>query len=169
LEESVDAGTGKPRRGFRSGQIRGHTILERFVSQQVTDREAFEVFAHLAIVPNPFDSRHNHDRHFIIILNGVSGPATFALTHVLTGGVNEEFVSYPKDFNPEAASESILKEILKEIHSRDFNGLECIIKVIVGPSGEGNSEANGSLFDWRRILKWEVDQAALGRRLKPVQ
>jgi hypothetical protein len=62
-----------------------------------------------------------------------------------------------------------LKEILKEIHSREFNGLECIFKVTVGPAAEGNSEATGSIFDWRRILKWELDEAAFGRKLMPLQ
>lgn len=165
-EEDTHSST-RPRRGFRSASIKGHTILESFISQQVTDgRESFEVFAHLAIVPNPWDPDR---RHHIIILNGVSGPATFALTHVLTGGVNEEFVSYESEkgrFNPEAASESVLKEILEATRRHDFRGLECIVKVTVGPAEDRElRKAAGSTFDWRRILRWEIDTRSFGQRL----
>ncbi len=93
-------------------------------------------------------------------MNGVSGPATFALTHVLTGGVSREFVSYGQNFDPNSESEKILKQILEEFNSsqREKHGYHCIIEVKVGPLTEGidvKSRGRG-IFDWRHILEWKL-------------
>lgn len=159
--EVIMAGEGdRPRRGFRSNQIVSGEILEEFISQ-VQGRSTFKVFAHLAIAPNPFDHDPHHPR-YIIVLNGVSGPATFALTHVLTGGMNEEFVSYEKSFNSEAMSEAILKMILDEWKDRDFKALECFVWVMVGPAGDLDRQAASDTFDWRRIRNWGLQVGAFG-------
>ena len=59
----------------------------------------FAVHAHLLIARNPYCDKDIEPK-YIIVLNGISGPATFALTHALTGGVNDEFVSYESEFKP---------------------------------------------------------------------
>lgn len=157
LEEAGDSSSGKSARGFRSRLIRGETLLKEFLSQQVTERrETFEVYAHLAIVPNPFDDDSRDGKHYIVVLNGVSGPATFALTHVLTGKVNEEFVSYD-GFNPEAQSEDILNQILGHVELDNFRGLECIVRIKVGLAGSESAQT-GNMFDWRQILGWELQE-----------
>jgi hypothetical protein len=163
LYREEQATTGYPRRGFASNQITGGKITERFISQ-IDPKECFDVYAHLAIVPNPFGQDPRH-RRYIIILNGVSGPATFALTHVLTGGVNDKFVSYDQGFDPEANSEAILSQIFGELqaHQSKFRALECIIKVRVGPSQDAARRTVISTFDWRQILGWELDETAFGR------
>jgi hypothetical protein len=166
LEEMVNASDEKTARGFKSGLIKGKTLAKEFLSQQVTERRNFEVYAHLAIVPNPFQKDSREGRHYVVVLNGVSGPATFALTHVLTGGANEEFVSYSK-FNPEAESENVLNQILKLIPARDFRGLECIVKITVGPADIVADEAagTGNMFDWRQILSWKLEEEAWDRKI----
>ena len=164
LEKNVKR---SPRRGFQSNRISRDSLLEKFVSQQVKKHESFNVYAHLAIAPNPFGEQDPQNPHYIIVLNGVSGPATFALTHVLTGGVNEEFVSYSSRFSPEAESESILKLILADFPTKRFRALECIINVTVGPaSADDKKPESGSTFDWRRILEWGLDETALGGAIK---
>ena len=160
LEETREARDGKSARGFRSRLIRGKTLLKDFLSQQVTERrESFEVYAHLAIVPNPFEDDNREEKHYIVVLNGVSGPATFALTHVLTGKVNEEFVSY-SGFSPEAQSEDVLNQILGHVQLDNFRGLECIVRIRVGlaeASASGLAQT-GNMFDWRQILGWELQE-----------
>ena len=74
--------TNETRRGFMSPRLPGGKILTGF-SSQWDPAKRFDVYAHLAILPNPFNVDPIKPR-YIIILNGVSGPATFALTHVLT-------------------------------------------------------------------------------------
>ncbi len=149
-------------RGLESNLFRVHgdgkdQLLERFYSQgEAPTDEPFNVYAHLVIAPNPFKSGNEH---YIVILSGVSGPATFALTHVLTGEGNDEFVSYNRDFDPETQSENILKAILAKMNTDDFTGLQCVIKVSVGkPSDEPDLDEGGGTYDWRRILKWELDE-----------
>lgn len=156
---------GHPGRGFASNQIPRGSITERFISQ-ADQQSSFYVYAHLAIVPNPFGSETQR-RRYIIILNGVSGPATFALTHVLTGGVNEEFVSYDEGFDPEAQSEVVLSRIIADgLQNHQFKALECIIKVHVGPLQDPARKHGISTFDWRRILGWELEEKALGRAIR---
>jgi hypothetical protein len=166
VEEWGEEEGGSTTRGFRSGRIPHQTILKRFISQQDLERDTFEVYAHLVIVPNPYVKEGQRGRRYIIVLNGVSGPATFALTHVLTGGVNEEFVSYPDFFDPEAASEEVLREMLKEIRKPDFKGLESIAEVRVGPAKDSERELSGITSDWRRILGWDLESSAFTRKIQ---
>jgi len=83
-------------RGFISHALNDGEIMAEFVSQEDREKE-FIVHAHLLIASNPFCG-NQHDNKYIIIFNGMSGPATFALTHVLTGGVTKGFVSYEPEY-----------------------------------------------------------------------
>jgi hypothetical protein len=157
-EEIIDANP--TRRGFESAQFVNGSILTPFTSQVDKESQKFEVFGHLAIVPNPFTSGKDAHQHYIIVLNGVSGPATFALTHVITGGVTREFVSYEDAFSPERDSEEILSLILDNIPARPFDALDCIVKVKVGPSKDPDEPSARDTSDWRRILSWELDMSA---------
>lgn len=149
---------GERERGFFAPFVKAKKIAGSFVSQTATP-EPFTVHAHLVVVPNPYCSK-SETQKYIVILNGVSGPATFALTHVLTGGMSREFVSYGQDFDPNSESEKILRQILEEFNStqREKHGYHCIIEVKVGPlkeAAEVRSRGRG-IFDWRHILEWNL-------------
>ena len=108
----------KTERGFKASFLNDREISGQFISQTETENPSeFIVHAHLAIVPNPYRSEHKEEEKYIVILNGVSGPATFALTHVLTGGVSKEFVSYESGFDPNSESEKIMKQILEDLNT----------------------------------------------------
>lgn len=143
-------------RGFASQRIQDGEVRTEFASQSQVERD-FQVYAHLAVVPNPFLDRDVGQR-YIIILNGISGPATFALTHALTGGVGQEFVSYPEDFVPAVESERILSYIVDAMRQSPKSAIESLIIVSVGAAPGERRQA--STFDWRRIKSWELDERA---------
>lgn len=147
-------------RGFASQQFSGNGILSTF-RDQTDEAKPFDVYAHLVIVPNPFDSGSIEQR-YVIVLNGVSGPATFALTHVLTGGVTQEFVNYGEGFQAGEEAETILEQILKKLQTVDARtGLQCIIRVRV--SAEQGGSAVGTA-DWRTIESWRPEEHAFGNQ-----
>lgn len=164
-----DEGGDQERRGLASrGFQRDEKPLLPYVSQEHQEhsegsQQRFDLYAHLVIAKNPFPPRDS--QRYVIVLNGVSGPATFALTHVLTGGGNEEFVSYDEGFDPAAKCEDILSRLLVPVRSATFRGLQCVVRVWVGHAGTraGSTTPHrtlartGATFDWRRILKWELD------------
>jgi nucleoside 2-deoxyribosyltransferase len=130
------------------------------------------VYGHLFVARNPFGS---DKEKFIIILNGVGGPATFALSHVITGGVIEEFTVYNEVdssstkeskqelFNPETTSESILEKISDIFNKQNSSFIEAIIEVHIknassSVSNKGKLDLSKDLriSDWRRITKWQL-------------
>lgn len=140
-------------RGFRSHAFEDtQAVMAPFQSQSKPSNERFVTFGHLAILPNPFGPGR-----YIIVLNGVSGPATFALTHVLTGNAESEFSAYdPDTFDPAAKCEGILNRILQRIPDPGtFKAIQCIIKVAVGANPRQPS-ADALPYDWRRILSWSL-------------
>ncbi|HEX5720848.1 MAG TPA: hypothetical protein VF179_32130 [Thermoanaerobaculia bacterium] len=169
-------------RGFRSrGFARSEKKLLPYYGQNEYERRGerpFKIYAQLVIARNPFASREGPAR-YVVILNGVSGPATFALTHVLTGGGNEEFESYKQSgFDPAATSESILNKFLPLMTAPNFRCIECVIEVEVGeepktqetrglsPERTKTAQGAGATFDWRRILRWRLDKDVLGLEVK---
>jgi hypothetical protein len=160
-------------RGLKSLQMGTEPKLLNYLGQdeaRAADQN-FDVYAHLVVARNPFTPADEPPR-YVIVLNGVSGPATFALTHVLTGGGSKEFVSYPDTFDSEAESEMILSKVVPKVVEEKFHGLQFIIRVTVGhaPTGEEGGATEGlcadadlyhpelgATFDWRRILGWRLD------------
>jgi hypothetical protein len=155
-----------PERGFKAPFLPNQKAAGVFISQTESAQKEFTVHAHLAIVPNPFPGLPGEDGKYIILINGVSGPATFALTHVLTGGVSKEFVSYPdeqgKTFDPDAESENILNQIIAEMmdnNGKASKGVQCIIEVKVGAAkaiNDPRQATSRTIFDWRHILGWKL-------------
>ncbi len=175
-------------------QIEREKLLP-YRSQNDAQHEKFTICAHLVIAKNlildPKTATHqvpvSHEGmngrekttaqaidgnrpSYLIVLNGVSGPATFALTHVLTGGGNSKFVSYGPEadpnFDPSAASEEILNKILEVMNSSpQSKGVQCFIEVDVGPAPSSDTDQPVepvATFDWRRILSWRLAKNMLG-------
>jgi hypothetical protein len=158
----------KLKRGFITRYLEdlaeNQRVVGYFVSQVKETKDDFTVHAHLVVVPNPFEPEPGV-RNFIVLLNGVSGPATFALTHVLTGPKDSKFASYPSapghNFDPSAESEMIVQLLLNTLigsggstdnNDKNRTGIQCIIEVEVGEaSGQGRSP-----FDWRHIKGWSL-------------
>jgi hypothetical protein len=158
-----------PQRGFRSQILTGGVVMEEFVSQTETDKmRQFHVYGHLLIAPNPFRDKGS-DRKYIIVLNGISGPATFALTQVLTGGVSTEFVSYT-GFKPKSEAEAAVQKITEDLAMMtrgDFAGVQYIYDVTVGPppdvvSGGASASQSHKTYDWRRVIRWDRIEASDG-------
>jgi hypothetical protein len=168
-EEVVDEAVAKGRklqRGFLSSRITGHRVMKEFVNQ-MDPLSPFRVCAHLAIVPNLFtkDGEYKPDRYadlprrHIIVLNGLSGPATFALTHVLTGGVSKEFVNYEAQFDPTKKSEEAVADILKALEAlRKSNKLPVVERIFdVSVVKDKEPPATPATKDWRQIASWVID------------
>lgn len=133
----------KDHRGFRRG---ANTLQQRYYSQDdAANGKEFAVLAHLVVMRNPFSGRVKDA--IIVILNGVSGPGTYGLAEVLTGGTTKEKMS---------AAEGLLEDINdswdKSAKRADFVGVEAIIKVNITPELE---EANRPFSDLRGVKSWE--------------
>jgi len=85
---------------------------------------------------NPFTAKEEPDRGTIVVLNGVSGPGTYALAQMLTGGATGERA---KD------SERLLREINhcwdnKVEPSKELRGVEAIVDVTISPPDSGERQ-----------------------------
>ena len=133
-------------RGFLVGSSK--IIQEKYRSQdeaESKDYEQFYVLAHLVVMKNPFSKKIKDT--IIVLLNGVSGPGTFGLAEILTGGANE---------HKALSSEILLKEInqlwASEVVKDNFKGIEAIIKVKIKPDIE---EMDSVFSDVRTVTDWE--------------
>jgi hypothetical protein len=110
----------KGKRGFKINDNE-EPLQELYKSQdKVTYNEkGFSLLSHLVIMHNPFFNK-NKDA-IIVLLNGVSGPGTFGLAEVLTGGKTTEKT---------IVSEKILEQFnLKWNEGKGRFGIESIIQV----------------------------------------
>jgi hypothetical protein len=156
-------------------------VCQRKYNSQDQNFSKFDVLGHLMIIKNPFSTE---DNNIIVLLNGVSGPGTFGLAEVLTGGETRDKV---------INSEKILKDInrvweqgLKEVYSNierngnesnknetsgnkmKFIGVEAFLDITIAQtqqkedktSGEEQSEQYGKVkdkfFDKRQVTNWEL-------------
>ncbi|PYP82125.1 MAG: hypothetical protein DMF61_27230 [Blastocatellia bacterium AA13] len=139
-------------RGF---YIDGHKRSQIYYSQDKAERE-FQILAHLVVARNPFS-----EENVVVILNGVSGPATYGLAQLLTGAGGAKA----------SASEKLLKEINEKWANRvevdrKFKGVEAIVSVSVSPTQPQKSAVNQDdsqlkaeidnvLFDKRAVGEWK--------------
>ena len=171
-----DANLEQSSRGFL---VDGQIIQEPYYDQDRAEKvERFDVLAHLAIMHNPF-SDPEHEDTLIVILDGVSGPGTFGLAEVLTGGTDPERV-----FD----AEQLLTEINRqwqECETRRHKaterpgapkplGVEAIVKVTIkppmarasippsgSPIGEQIEElVRRKFYDKREVAKWDTWKGA---------
>jgi len=166
------------KRGFLSkgGFEKGGEVLFDYYGQNEyqPDRKAFKIYAQLIVARNPFTT--SEPPRYVVILNGVSGPATFALTQVLTGGGNEDAESPPGNaFDYAGRSESILNKFLPYLRSPDFHCIYSLVEVDVGEepqhadaaaevtaeSSRSHGGANAT-FEWRSVLSWKLAERKLG-------
>jgi hypothetical protein len=142
------------------------------------------VLAHLVITYNPFPNPNGRDA-IIVVLDGVSGPATFGLAEVLTGG---------KESSRAQASERLLKSINalwdEESKNKNFRGIEGFIEVKIKPPDDSDQESleavtpdgdpvgktvppskvRDKFYDKREVKSWEFceDGPAANPRPLPV-
>jgi hypothetical protein len=154
-------------RGFL---VDGRVVERPYLSQDQVADEEFSLLSHLVVMKNPFS--HKKRDTLIVLLNGVSGPATFALAEVLTGGKSQEkAVACEKllaDFNRVWAN----AEDEAKRQERLF-GVEGIIEVIIQPKKQGEPPAaaqkgrepekekrsktvDDKFFDKREVLEWQL-------------
>jgi hypothetical protein len=152
-------------RGFKEGDRK---LLPYYGQDVRSGGKPFEIYAQLIVARNPFSTRKPGDaatpERYVVILNGVSGPATFALTQVLTGGGTKRPPSPGRDTLDQ--SEAILNRFLTSIRKPHFHCVYSLIKVKVGDDPR-LSAAAGTTFDWRGVLSWEVVRGPDG--IKEVQ
>ena len=181
------------RRGFYSWAFADEVadkkgLLRPYIGQhevgsadESTREKEFEVLAQLIVARNPI-SPDPESGKYVVILNGVSGPGTAALTQVLTGRGNEEAeLGQPRKpatagrtqthaFNSADKAESILNKLLPKITSKDFYCIYSVISVRVGREEHDESRdagpdsaahrrvGAGKTSDWRSILSWELEE-----------
>ncbi|HPN35388.1 MAG TPA: hypothetical protein PK843_12800 [bacterium] len=149
------------------------------------DLPIFSVYANLLILRNTFQNESEvkqkelkENDHYIIVINGVGGPATYAMTHLLTGGVSDKFTRYKftndhgqkETFDPHIHSEIVLSEILSKF-KEGVQSIECVLKVDIVSRDRKVSDDDRSdgtdqqtdpnapniiINDWRRICRWEI-------------
>lgn len=131
-------------RGFLVGTNK--VLQEKYYSQdEAAKHDAFYVLAHLVVMRNPFSKRVQDT--IIVILNGVSGPGTYGLAEVLTGGTTE---------SKSSEAERLLKEIndkWTEAEKGGYRGVEVIIKVKIEPE---HKAPNQFFSDVRAITSWSI-------------
>jgi len=132
--------------GLKEGK-RGFLVENRVIDREYKSQddakegEPFRLLSHLVLMRNPFSER-NLDT-FIVLLNGVSGPGSFAIAEVLTGG---------RSTDKAIASEKLLKEfnrVWREAESqgkrlKKLYGVEAIIEVNIEPKIQSTSEGVAS-------------------------
>ncbi|WDP89219.1 MAG: hypothetical protein HUN04_05535 [Desulfobacter sp.] len=139
-----------------------------YKSQDQVQDEPFSLLSHLLVMKNPF-SKKKPDT-LITLLNGVSGPATFALAEVLTGGKSpEKAVDCEKLLSKFNQKWSAVEKNGK--NTDELFGVQGIIEVDIQPKRYSGimteAQANGSgspeqkkitvddkFFDKREVLKW---------------
>jgi hypothetical protein len=154
-------------RGFFCRLIRDNAgyAVQKYYGPKEAREEPFPVYAHLVVAKNPFPSdeegRDTQPR-FLVVLNGAAGPATVALTHVLTGEGKEQELK--EGFDPVTSSETILKLLLDQMQQDpDFFALHCFLKVTI-KSDEGGGGA--ATFDRRREFAWELTDEVIKPKVR---
>ncbi|MEI6501714.1 MAG: hypothetical protein WCP21_11905, partial [Armatimonadota bacterium] len=147
----------KPRRGFieYSNGRDVEPLLEEYKSQAEPGK--FQLLGHLLIAKWPVQGQSQPGDHpqkgsgegqLIVLLNGVSGPATSALAEILTGGG-------PKA-TPEmmAQAEAMLRDLNQQLDEPKWDVVEAIIKMEVDSSqGAGGNQYRDS----REVKSWQYE------------
>lgn len=139
---------GKATRGFGIQTLRKFQeqpeLMKEYLSQDECTKE-FSLLGHLVIARNPADEQNGN---LVVLLNGVSGPATFALAQILTGGVFGR---------PEmrSQSEQMLQQINQELDKPGALGVQAIIEVRIAPPPPDPAAQLRTYIDNREVHSWE--------------
>lgn len=162
--------------GKRGFLVEKRVIEREYKSQdEAKEGEIFRLLSHLVLIKNPF-SKPDIDT-FIVLLNGVSGPGTFAVAELLTGG---------KSTAKAVASEKMLGEFNRVWQNADNErkrtgkhcGVEAIVEVLIEPKiqpasgvidsvdskGDGNElqrTVGGKFYDQRQVVSWNFPEEQL--------
>lgn len=122
------------------------SLLKEYISQNQNQYDnEFSLLGHLVVAYYPPDAREN----LIVLLNGVSGPATFALAQILTGGGS----SAKPNMGPK--SEELLQMFNKKLDEmqddRECSGVEAIVEIKVGMATKPSTL---TYVDNRDVLSW---------------
>jgi hypothetical protein len=152
-----------PKPGYRGFLFDAHKVVQEKYFSQDEASESFHVLSHFVVTYNPFRS-DDQEEYFIVILNGVSGPGTFAVAEALTGG---------KSRNTAVVSEKVLKNVneIWKMRGENFRGLEGFLDVTVTPraddkkykkehktpgSHEISERVKHNFHDQREVESWEM-------------
>jgi nucleoside 2-deoxyribosyltransferase len=150
--------SGEEVRGFKRciinefGKLDSKDYVEVYKNQNdmaVSDKgsdEGFDLLGHLVVAYYPNDE-NDEKRNLVVLLNGISGPATFVLSQILTG-----FCGTSKDID-RSISENMLKELNDLLDERDCNGVEAIVKVRIFK----DDTPNITLVDSRKVREESLD------------
>lgn len=157
------------RRGFamhhrRSVDMTEEQLFSQYVPQ--SGQEApFWLLGHLVVARNPFSTQN-----IVVILNGVSGPATFGLAQMLTGGrgmqQEEEREQNGRSRAQDEDDRNTLSEqwleminlaLDRELGNSDSGGIEAIVgvKVVSAAAGAERDYTRRTSLDKREVTKWE--------------
>lgn len=141
-------------RGFKIGK-EGLVKTHYYAQEDTMGPPKFNLLSHLLIMRNPFRSVNTGPSPMIVILNGVSGPGTYALAELLTGS-NE---------SPEKAeqSEKMLKSLNdlldNDVDNNKKRGVQGIVQVTIRkPSEKINEDIelfSIDLYDQRYVFSWK--------------
>ena len=146
---------------------RGFLIGTEIVQTQYSSSGTSELLSHFMLMKNPFNDKDSDN--YIVILNGVSGPGTYALAEILTGGKmgkDKDSEGMSGNGSEEKAeknkkSEEMLKEIntaFDEIKQKSKHWcIQGIVKVKINQPkmDEKKSNLRNFIYDQREIEKWE--------------
>ena len=129
---------------WRGFLVDGRHIFEKYTSQNsyLDKKEKFYILAHLLIMKNPLTAESTiADDTYIVVLNGLSGPATYALAELITGETGDntdmdEDSAWVERQRKSELSEQIMKLInkkLKKIEEENRRGVEAILSVEIKP------------------------------------
>jgi len=168
----ADAQAGPSERGFL---VDNALVTAPYESQWAgsADSGGFSVLAQLVVMQNPFyrdpitgsvevtgKGKDKTTGKLLVLLNGVSGPGTFGLAEVLTGGTD------PNKAQKALDAELILKALNEKWEECKFKGtnrgVEAIIEVRIKPAAA--SPETGEQSDGRSTPAMDVEQVFYDRR-----
>jgi hypothetical protein len=134
-------------------------LFEEYRSQGEEGQGTFTLLGHLVVAPTPGHGNATGDAGLVVLLNGVSGPATFALAQVLTGGGRHGGTEV------NAKSEAMLKKINDALDASGW--VEAIVAVEVTTRMD---KASPTYLDSREPVTWDflkTDKGDYGPPSKP--
>ena len=152
-------------RGFikHTGTTNEKQYFEHFYSQNEdissNAEKRFNLIGHLLVAKYPLEDKNQEksedkieDKNFVLLLNGVSGPATFALAQILTGGDTD---SQANDFNSNSESERMLSEINWRLNLKeDAIGVQGLVKIVIANNQDPREGRFIADSDIRKIISW---------------